>query len=85
MNGKTGYSGGEVLLWHGQQQKVERLGQDAIKLAGQLQHKLNDIRDRSFRYSLPPMETLQALNQLLHHLDKQLETLIHNPMNQQDK
>ncbi|MEQ9548925.1 MAG: hypothetical protein RIM23_04830 [Coleofasciculus sp. G3-WIS-01] len=68
-----------------QQQKVERLGQDAIKLAGQLQHKLNDIRDRSYRYSLPPMETLKTLNQLLHHLDKQLKTLTHNPMDQQDK
>ncbi|MEQ8997956.1 MAG: hypothetical protein RID53_15805 [Coleofasciculus sp. B1-GNL1-01] len=67
-----------------QQQKVERLGQDAIKLAGQLQHKLNEIRDRSYRYSLPPVETLPTLNQLLHHLDRQLETLMHNPMDQQE-
>jgi hypothetical protein len=67
-----------------QQQKVERLGQDAIKLAGQLQHKLNEIRDRSYRYSIPPVETLPTLNQLLHHLDTQLETLLHNPMDQQD-
>ncbi|EDX71297.1 hypothetical protein MC7420_3412 [Coleofasciculus chthonoplastes PCC 7420] len=67
-----------------QQQKVERLGQEAIKLAGQLQHKLNEIRDRSYRYSIPPVETLPTLNQLLHHLDTQLETLMHNPMDQQD-
>lgn len=67
-----------------QQQKVERLGQEAIKLAGQLQHKLNEIRDRSYRYSIPPVDTLSTLNQLLHHLDTQLETLMHNPMDQQD-
>ncbi|MEQ9371713.1 MAG: hypothetical protein RIG63_22180 [Coleofasciculus chthonoplastes F3-SA18-01] len=67
-----------------QQQKVERLGQDAIKLAGQLQHKLNEIRDRSYRYSIPPVDTLPTLNQLLHHLDIQLETLMQNSLDQQD-
>jgi len=67
-----------------QQQKVERLGQDALKIAGQLQHKLNEIRDRSYRYSIPPVETLPTLNRLLHHLDRQLEILMQNPTDQQD-
>lgn len=65
-----------------QQQKLERLGQDAIKLAGQLQRKLNEIRDRSYRYSISPIDTVQTLKELLGHLNQQLETLHQNPLNQ---
>jgi hypothetical protein len=57
-----------------QRQQLEKLGQDALKLAQQLQRKLNEISDRSGRYPMP-LEALPALNQLLGGLDKQLEAL----------
>lgn len=63
-----------VALKFYQRQQLETLGQDALKLAQQLQRKLNEIRDRSYRYPLP-LETLPALNQQLRGLDKQLEAL----------
>lgn len=63
-----------VALKFYQRQQLETLGQDALRLAQQLQRKLNEIRDRSYRYPLP-LETLPALNQQLRGLDKQLEAL----------
>ncbi len=63
-----------VALKFYQRQQIEKLGQDALRLAQQLQRKLNEIRDRSYRYPLP-LETLPALNQQLRGLDEQLEAL----------
>jgi DNA anti-recombination protein RmuC len=57
-----------------QRQQLEKLSQDALKLAQQLQRKLNEIRDRSSRHPTT-IETLPALNQMLQGLDKQLEAL----------
>jgi hypothetical protein len=63
-----------VALKFYQRQKMEKLGQDALKLAQQLQRKLHEICDRAER-DPSPLEVLPALNQLLQGLDKQLETL----------
>ena len=63
-----------VALKFYQRQQLEKLSQDALKLAQQLQRKLNEIRDRSSRHPTT-IETLPALNQMLQGLDKQLEAL----------
>lgn len=63
-----------VALKFYQRQQLEKLGQEALTLAQQLQRKLNEIRDRSYRYPMP-LEALPALNQLLGGLDQQLEEL----------
>lgn len=57
-----------------QRQQVEKLSQDALTLAQQLQHKLDEIRARSYLYPTP-LEALPELNHLLGGLDKQLEAL----------
>ncbi|HEY9833413.1 MAG TPA: hypothetical protein V6D26_22870 [Stenomitos sp.] len=70
-----------VALKFYQRQQIEKLGEDALKLAQQLQRKLHEIRDRSYRCPLP-LETLPALNQQLRGLDQQLEALAELQMNQ---
>lgn len=70
-----------VALKFYQRQQIEKLGQDALRLAQQLQRKLDEIRDRSYRCPLP-LETLPALNQQLKDLDEQLEALAELQMNQ---
>jgi type II secretory ATPase GspE/PulE/Tfp pilus assembly ATPase PilB-like protein len=70
-----------VALKFYQRQQLEKLSQDALKLAQQLQRKLNEIRDRSGRYPMP-LEVLPALNQLLEGLDEQLESLAQSQVNQ---
>lgn len=72
-----------VALKFYQRQQLEKLSQDALKLAQQLQRKLNEIRDRSGRYPVP-LEALPALNQLLRGLDQQLEDLTESQTNQND-
>ena len=57
-----------------QRQHLEKLSQDALTLAQQLQRKLDEIRDRSYLYPTP-LEALPELNHLLDRLDKQLEVL----------
>jgi type II secretory ATPase GspE/PulE/Tfp pilus assembly ATPase PilB-like protein len=57
-----------------QRQQLETLGQDALKLAQQLQRKLNEICARSSRNPIP-LEALPALNQQLRSLTKQIEAL----------
>lgn len=66
-----------------QRQKMEKLGLDALKLAQQLQQKLNEIRARSGRYPIP-LEALPALNQLLRSVDTQLEAIAELQINQND-
>ncbi len=58
-----------------QRQQLEKLGQDALKLAQQLQRKLSEIRARAYRNPLP-LEALPALNQMMEGLDKQMEALV---------
>lgn len=70
-----------VALKFYQRQQLEKLSQDALKLAQQLQRKLNEIRDRSGRYPVP-LEALPALNQLLRGLDQQLEDLTESQIHQ---
>jgi len=70
-----------VALRFYQRQQVEKLGEEALKLAQQLQRKVNEIRDRSYRNPVP-LEVLPALNQLVHGLEKQLESLADLPINQ---
>ena len=70
-----------VALKFYQRQQLEKLSQDALTLAQQLQRKLNEIRDRSGRYPMP-LEVLPALNQLLEGLDEQLESLAQSQLNQ---
>ncbi|MDP8962422.1 MAG: hypothetical protein M3O33_00255 [Cyanobacteriota bacterium] len=71
-----------VALKFYQRQQLERLSQDALKLAQQLQSKLNEIRDRSVRYPMR-LEALPAINQLLRGLDQQLEALTDSQFVQQ--
>lgn len=70
-----------VALKFYQRQQLEKLGEDALKLAQQLQRKLSEIRDRSYRCPLP-LETLPALNQQLQSLDEQLEAIAELQMHQ---
>jgi type II secretory ATPase GspE/PulE/Tfp pilus assembly ATPase PilB-like protein len=70
-----------VALKFYQRQQLEKLSQDALKLAQQLQRKLNEIRDRSGRYPMP-LEVLPALNLLLEGLDEQLESLAQSQVSQ---
>lgn len=70
-----------VALKFYQRQQLDKLSQDALKLAQQLQRKLYQIRDRSRRYPME-LEVLPALNQLLRGVDKQLEALADLQVNQ---
>ncbi|HLO49855.1 MAG TPA: hypothetical protein VK211_15670 [Kamptonema sp.] len=57
-----------------QQQQLSNLSRDALRLAEQLQRKVNEIRDRT---RLAPMPVdISALEQLLKSVDRQLEALI---------
>ncbi|HBB30298.1 MAG TPA: hypothetical protein DC064_00205 [Cyanobacteria bacterium UBA9273] len=63
-----------VALKFYQRQKMDKLGQEALKLAQQLHRKLSEIRHRSGRYAIP-IESLPALKRLLEGLDQQIESL----------
>ncbi|NJL21168.1 MAG: hypothetical protein HC895_10680 [Leptolyngbyaceae cyanobacterium SM1_3_5] len=65
-----------------QQQQLSSLERDAITIAKQLQLKVNEIRDRA---RLQPgasgnkFDSLPALNQMLRHIEEQLENLQSEP------
>lgn len=63
-----------------QRQHLDKLSQDALKIAQQLQRKLNDIRVRSARYPTS-LEALPALNQVLRSIDKQLQAIAESQIN----
>ncbi|MCA1993870.1 MAG: hypothetical protein LDL41_17760, partial [Coleofasciculus sp. S288] len=63
-----------VALKFYQRQQIEKLSQNALKLAQQLQQTLDELCDRSSRSPMP-LEAMPALNQLLQGCDKQLEAL----------
>lgn len=57
-----------------QQQQLSNLNRDALRLAEQLQRKVNQIRDRT-RLATMPVD-ISALEQLLKSVDRQLEALM---------
>lgn len=63
-----------VALKFYQRQQLEKLGQEALNLAQELQHKLKEIGEVASRYP-EPVNVLPALNQLLGGLDQQLKGL----------
>lgn len=59
-----------------QQQQITRLKRDALGIAKQLQHKLNEIRDRAYAepgLAAARFDALPALNQLLQKLEEQID------------
>lgn len=61
-----------------QQQQLSKLEKDAVSIAQQLQHKLNEIRAQA--YTNPALlesnfEMLPKLNELLHNIEQQLDAL----------
>ena len=59
-----------------QQQQLSTLSRDALRLAQELQRKVNQIRDRT-RLSPLPLEGLPALEQVVRNVDDQIEALMH--------
>lgn len=65
-----------------QQQQLSSLERDAITIAKQLQLKVNEIRDRARLQSgnaRGKFDTLPALNQMLRHIEEQIENLQSEP------
>lgn len=65
-----------------QQQQLSSLERDAITIAKQLQLKVNEIRDRARVQpgtSRNKFDTLPALNQMLRHIEEQIENLQSEP------
>ncbi|MEO6863651.1 MAG: hypothetical protein ABI180_19250 [Microcoleus sp.] len=58
------------------QQQLSNLSRDALRLAEELQRKVNQIRDQT-RLSPLPLEGLPALEEVVRNVDDQLEALIH--------
>lgn len=67
-----------------QRQKLEKLGQESLKLAHVLRRKLKEMRDRSCRYALP-IEEPPDLKQMLKCLDQQIEYINEFPRNRQSE
>lgn len=60
------------------QQQVEDLSRDALRLALQLQRKVDELRDRASKIpdlALGKLDALPALNQLIRQVDEQLAQL----------
>lgn len=60
------------------QQQVEDLSRDALRLALQLQRKVDELRDRASKLpdlALGKLDALPALNQLIRQVDEQLAQL----------
>lgn len=60
------------------QQQVEDLSRDALRLALQLQRKVDELRDRASKLpdlALSKLDALRALNQLIRQVDEQLAQL----------
>lgn len=61
-----------------QQQQLEHISRDALTIAQQLQHKVNEMRDRTQRnpaLATSQLETLPALDQLIKNVEQQLAAL----------
>ena len=72
---------GAALRFH-EQQRLDRLSQEALRIAQRLQQTVNEIRQRSKgqdgTLSEASLETLPALNRVLQHLDRQIQDLAHD-------
>jgi type II secretory ATPase GspE/PulE/Tfp pilus assembly ATPase PilB-like protein len=58
-----------------QQQQLSNLSRDALRIAEELQRKVNEIRDRT-RLAPMPLEGLPALEQVVKNVDCQIEALM---------
>jgi type II secretory ATPase GspE/PulE/Tfp pilus assembly ATPase PilB-like protein len=58
-----------------EQQQLSNLSRDALRLAEELQRKVNQIRDRT-RLAPLPLEGLPALEQVIRNVDIQIEALM---------
>lgn len=59
-----------------EQQQLSNLSRDALKLAQELQRKVNQIRDRT-RLAPLPLDGLPALEKVIRNVDDQIEALMH--------
>jgi type II secretory ATPase GspE/PulE/Tfp pilus assembly ATPase PilB-like protein len=59
-----------------QQQQLALLGQDALRLAEQLQRKVTQLRDRAIGTTINNIDALPAIEQLLHNVDQQIAALM---------
>lgn len=78
---------GAALRFH-EQQRLDRLSQEALRIAQRLQQTVNEIRQRSKgqdgTLSEASLEALPALNRVLQHLDRQIQDLAHDAQPEQD-
>jgi type II secretory ATPase GspE/PulE/Tfp pilus assembly ATPase PilB-like protein len=58
-----------------EQQQLSTLSRDALRLAQELQRKVNEIRDRT-RLAPLPLEGLPALEKVVRNVDNQIEALM---------
>jgi hypothetical protein len=66
-----------------QQQQIAALERDALRIARQLQTKLNEIRDRARLESgivAAKLEVLPALSQIIKTIEKQVDSLQPEPV-----
>lgn len=66
---------GQALEFY-QKKQMDRLGQEALQLAQQLDRKLKQIYLRT-HYNPAELEVLSDLDQLVHHLQKQVDKIRH--------
>ena len=74
---------GAALKFYNQQQ-LDKLGSDALILAHRLQTQIQDIRDRAQALATgqpPTLDALQALRNVLHQLDHEVEGLMQRQTN----
>ena len=78
---------GAALRFH-EQQRLDRLSQEALRIAQRLQQTVNEIRQRSKgqdgTLSEASLEALPALNRVLQHLDRQIQDLAHDAHSEPD-
>lgn len=61
-----------------QQQQIEHISRDALNMAQQLQRKVYEIRERTYRnpsFTGGQLEALPALSQLVKNIEQQLEAM----------
>jgi|JI71714BRNA_FD_contig_91_605776_length_3641_multi_3_in_0_out_0_2 type II secretory ATPase GspE/PulE/Tfp pilus assembly ATPase PilB-like protein len=59
-----------------QQQKLALLGQEALRLAEQLQRKVTQLREHAIGATINNIDALPAIEQLLHNVDQQIAALM---------
>lgn len=78
---------GAALRFH-EQQRLDRLSQEALRMAQRLQQTVNEIRQRSKiqdgSLSEVSLEALPAINRVLRHLDRQIQDLSQDAQAEKD-